>query len=83
MLDYIGEYNGWQIFRNSEGFLEGYKGVGKKIKIDAEKTINSDSKRLVTNTKTPTDFIKFVNGSKPKKSSLPPPEQPKLFPDEL
>jgi len=25
MLDYIGEYNGWQIFRNSEGFLEGYK----------------------------------------------------------
>jgi len=37
MLDYIGEYNGWQIFRNSEGFLEGYKGVGRKIRIDAEK----------------------------------------------
>ena len=48
-----------------------------------KKTINSDSKRLVTNTKTPTDFIKFVNGSKPKKSAIPPPEQPKLFSDEL
>lgn len=87
-MEYIGDYNGYQIFRNSEGYLEGYKSTGRKetiLKDHNGRDIfrRSDHNRIVSQCKDMSCFIKFINGfKKPKpKSSLPAPEQPKLFDD--
>jgi hypothetical protein len=88
-LEYLGDWNKWQVYKNSDGFLEGYKSSNKKINLYKDAKGNQikqsvDSQRIITNAKDMAGFIKFVNGMRPQKpkSLLPPPQQPKLFEDD-
>lgn len=50
---------GYRVYKNADGFMEGYKKVGKsKIKADD----GSDVKRIVTNQTTLSGFGKYVRG---------------------
>ena len=57
--EYLGEYYGYQLYRNKEGFIEGYKGDYDPKK--AKGTFD----RIVTNTTHIEDFPKFVLRQKP------------------
>lgn len=84
-MDYVGTELGYQVFRNSDGFLEGYKKtIGRNIGLDANNNpIPSDCKRVVTNQTTMKGFVDYVNGLKKKKSSIKPETPPSLFNDEI
>lgn len=85
-LEFIGDWNRWMVYRNSDGFLEGYQSCGRKNKIGLdvkgkELFLHTDCKRIVTNAKTMQQFIDFVNGianARKKKSNIPV-DMPKLF----
>lgn len=81
-MDYMGDWDGWQVFKNSTGDFEGYKKTGRKIQLDEKHTINSDSKRVVTNAKNMGDFIKFMQGTKKKEPKIKVVPLPTLFIDE-
>lgn len=76
-MKHIGEYKGYQVFRNSDGFLEGYKTIGEKS--NPTSNPNAESERVVTSTTTITDFQTFIDG--PKKKHKRRVKQPKLFDD--
>lgn len=92
-LEYLGEWNKWRVYKNSEGFLEGYKSSAKKRNLykstNGEQVKQSvDSERVVTNATDMGGFIRFVNGMKPvKESKVKQAEndqkQMKLFNDDL
>jgi intein/homing endonuclease len=75
----LGEWNGWQVYKNSDGFLEGYKSTGRKVKATEDHIVFTDSKRIVTNTKDMAGFIAFVNGTKKKEIKIQVKPMPKLF----
>lgn len=55
----VGEYDGYRVYRNADGFLEGYKGIGEsKIKPGS----HSDVKRIVSNATTMIGFEAYVRG---------------------
>jgi hypothetical protein len=78
-MTHIGDALGYQVYKNDQGFLEGYKKIGKKWVNGAE--LGTDCKRIVTNQKTMDGFMKYVQGlrsrltPKPLKAS----ELPSLF----
>lgn len=80
-MEHIGDYDGYQVYRNSEGFLEGYKKTGKKIMHVNGNDINlgTDCKRIVTNAKTMQGYIDFYLGQKLKPKKVEPAPLPKLF----
>jgi hypothetical protein len=57
--EYIGECNGYQLYRNKDGFIEGYKGDYDKIK--EKGTID----RIVTNTTKVENFPNFIKRNTP------------------
>ena len=86
-LESLGEWNGWQVYKNSEGFLEGYMSTGRKYNLYKDANGNqvkasSDSKRIVTNATDMAGFISFVNGQKKKEPKIKIVPLPKLFEDE-
>jgi len=51
---YLGEYFGYHLYKNLDGFIEGYKEKG----VFGSK--KNDINRIVTNTKMISDFPKFI-----------------------
>jgi len=86
-LEYLGEWNKWEIYKNSDGFLEGYKSSAKKEVVCKDhngQTVKQpvDSKRVITNATDMGGFIRFVNAMKPKKEpAIKVVPLPKLFED--
>lgn len=76
-LEHIGEYDGYQVYRNSDGFLEGYKKIGKRIENGQD--VGKDLRRLVTRAKTMQGFINHALGMKLKPAKPKKVEMPKLF----
>lgn len=75
-MEYIDEVNGYKVYRNADGFLEGYKTTG--IKDDKKQLAGGSSNRLVTECTTIQQFAKLTEAKtklKPKKQ-----EPPSLFP---
>lgn len=54
-MDFVNTFNNWKVFRNSEGFLEGYKTAG------------NDVKRVVTNITTLEEFARWVKPPRKRK----------------
>ena len=84
-LTLVGNYDGWQVYENRDGFLEGYKKVGKN-KYSADSDEGADVKRVVTNQTTMAGFEKYVRGLKTKTTikdkKLPAGKLPNIpFPD--
>ncbi len=61
---YVGESLGYSIYRNKDGFLEGYFGVGKVENPSGSTNNHKDIKRVVSNAKTIEDFAEYVYGMK-------------------
>jgi TRAP-type mannitol/chloroaromatic compound transport system substrate-binding protein len=89
-LEYVGDFNDWKIYKNAEGYYEGWKSGGRKVNILKDTNNNQVSKRtdhnhIVTQAKDMSGFIKVVTDMeerhKPKSSIKP--DQPKLFNDDL
>lgn len=50
----------WKLYRNSQGYIEGYRSsriIGKSV---GGNMIAEQMERIVTNTKDPTQFIKYI-----------------------
>lgn len=60
-LIFEGIEEGYRVYRNSEGLMEGYKKTGKNKYADNDAQ-GSDVKRVVTNQKTLEGFAKYVRG---------------------
>ena len=58
--------DGWRLFKNADGFIEGFKGIGKKIVNDV--VTYKDRKRIVSNQITIEGFKKYLSGLRPKKA---------------
>jgi hypothetical protein len=79
-LEYIGEALDYQVYKNSDGFLEGYKSVGA-IKKETGGTWK-DHKRIVTNATDMAGFENYIKGLKKKpEKKLDLSKLPKLFDD--
>lgn len=80
-MQFVGFYDDFHVYRNSDGFLEGFKKVGKNMS-----TGYKDCKRVVSNQVTPEGFLSYVKGLKPRKKvkdiELKPSQLPSLFSDE-
>lgn len=92
-MEYVGDYAGYRVYRNHEGFLEGIKSTGRIIHTFGKQKMKSDTKRIVTNQTTTDGFVKYVKGIKPLDQSkkfqphqpklpFPNPDQLKLFEDD-
>lgn len=88
-LELVGEWDGWKVHKNADGFYEAYKKSGKgvviKVKANEEINLGTDCKRVVTNAKNMSDFISYMNGLKKKKVKdiqLKPHQLPSLFSNE-
>ncbi len=57
-MEYIGHYYGYQVYRNSQGFLEGYRTIWKHDR-KTKQFIKIDIERIVTNTKLLDEFPKY------------------------
>lgn len=81
-MTYIGEYKGYNVYQNDEGFLEAYKSIGITAFTSKFKTAK-DSKRIVSNTSDLEFFVKnYLTKKKVKPVSYNPekdPNQTKLF----
>lgn len=74
ILEYVGEAENYKVYRNSEGFLEGYKNIGGE---------DGDCKRVVSKESALPNFSKYVKGLNKRKVEPPPlkPGQlPSIFP---
>lgn len=73
--------DGWRLFKNADGFIEGFKGIGKKI-VNGVVTYK-DHKHIVSNQTTIEGFKKYLSGLRPKKRvkdiELKPHQLPSLF----
>lgn len=58
-MTYLGEYKNYQLYRNSEGFIEGFRSIGL-INTDAVCREAKDLKRVVSNVKTVREFLEFI-----------------------
>jgi len=65
-LELVGNEEGYQVFKNYDGFLEGYKRVGN-VKLGPGQDTGKDVKRIVTNQKTLDGFGRYVRGLRAKK----------------
>jgi hypothetical protein len=77
---YLGKHFNYQLYRNSEGYIEGYKSINL---IDTNSYCNAAKSliRIVTNTKEIDEFPKFINRITEKKAKYNPykdPNQQKL-----
>lgn len=74
-MEHIGQYLDYEVFKNKDGLLEGFKSRGKKISLDVYTFTYSDHDRIVTPCKTPEEFVSYVSGlnkkQKVKKAKLP------------
>lgn len=82
-FEHVGDYDGYQVYKNKDGFLEGFKKTGKMI-ISQGENKGTDCKRVVSNQKTMSGFIEYINGFKKKKPKikdipLKPSDLPSLF----
>lgn len=59
-MEYLGQFAGYQCWKNSEGIIEGYKSIGLENVSGKYCRIAKDMKRLVTKTKTIPEFIDAV-----------------------
>lgn len=80
-LEHIGDYDGYQVYRNADGCLEGYKKTGKKIlKLpQGEVNLGTDCKRIITTARTMIDYMKQYERTKKVAIKPKPAELPKLF----
>lgn len=62
----LGQYYGYQLYRNSDGFIEGYKSVGLVEIVGVYCRPAKDLIRIVTNVTEITDFPQFIEKHKPK-----------------
>jgi hypothetical protein len=81
-LEYVGDSNGYTVYRNSDGFLEGYKsivpGKDKGVKhVFKGSIINAiDSKRAVTTVTTLEEFSAQIKIKRPRIKSYDPYKDP-------
>lgn len=73
-MEYLTEISGYQVYKNSDGFLEGYKHSGKAVgKGSNGQKIFSSQKKIVTQETTLEGFKKFIAGTKkPKVQKIKP-----------
>jgi hypothetical protein len=73
-MEYLGEHFDYQLFRNSDGEIEGYKSIGLENSTSYCR-VAKDLKRVVTHTKTIAEFIEHITAknklAKPKKKYNP------------
>lgn len=76
-MEYLTHSGGYALYKNSDGFIEGFKSSGKKIVNGAE--LATGMGHVVTNCTTVAEFEQLIA---PNKTSIKPkpPEQPTLFP---
>ncbi len=78
----MGETAGYRVYKNLDGFMEGYRTIGKNVNNDK----GTDIKRVVTNQTTMEGFALYINGMKSHRSykdvPLKPHQLPSLFNDE-
>lgn len=73
-MELLGEFSGYILYRNSDGFIEGYKKKGKRMV--GEENLGTKLAHVVTDCKTVEEFEKIVNRAKLKPK---PPQQPTLL----
>jgi len=59
-MEYLGQFAGYQCWKNSEGFIEGYKSIGLENVGGKYCRLAKDMKRLVTKTTTIPEFVDAV-----------------------
>lgn len=76
-MEYLTQSCGYNLYKNSDGFIEGFKSTGKKIVNGAE--LATGMGHVVTNCTTVAEFEQLIAGNK---TSIKPkfPEPPSLFP---
>lgn len=74
-LELVGNELGYNIFRNGDGFLEGYRKKGKGASDDLTK----DCERIATNQTTVEGFCKYIRGLRSKNvTRLKPSQLPQI-----
>jgi hypothetical protein len=58
-MEFLGKHMGYQLYRNSEGNIEGYKSIGLQ-NTDSYSRPAKDLKRFVTHAKTIAEFLAVV-----------------------
>ena len=66
-MEYIGSLLNYEVYRNAEGFLEGYRGYGSSKSLPGN---YAHLERIVTNAKTGRGFVEYVKGLKRKNKIL-------------
>lgn len=79
-LEHMGDYDGYQLYRNADGIIEGYKKTGKRM--SGNDNMGTDCKRIVSTSKTVAGWIEFYLGTKLKAKKVKPAPLPKLPFDE-
>lgn len=79
-MEHIGEYDGYQVYRTTDGNLEGYKTTGNKVVNN--RNIGTDCKRIVTTAKTLPDYIDQYLRTKLKPKKVEEQKPPTLFNEE-
>ncbi len=65
-MEYLGEHAGYQCWKNSEGFIEGYKSIGLENVSKKYCRLAKDMTRLVTKTKTTAEFVDAIKAMEAK-----------------
>lgn len=78
-MEHCGDAMGYQVYRNSDGFLEGFKSIGEKSSPTSRP--NANNQRVITNAKDMQGFINFIVGMKSKPAKVKSAPMPKLFDD--
>lgn len=85
-MEYIGQYYGWQLYVNNEGYIEGYRSKKRVDKTGQDLVAlgleYTGVDRLVTMAKTKEEFYKAALASKrkkPQKKEVEDERQAKLF----
>jgi hypothetical protein len=68
-MEYLGEHSGYQCWKNSEGYIEGYKSIGLENVGGKYCRLAKDMKRLVTKTKTVVEFDEAIAAMEAKTKS--------------
>lgn len=70
-MTYVSEIKHCSVFRNDEGYLEGYKGIGKVDFTSVGGIQNHKGvERIVTNARTEEEFALFIKGRRKKKDLI-------------
>lgn len=71
-MEYLGDYNKWQVHKNSEGFLELFKSIGINKELTSTRSIVANQgDRIVTNVKSIAELASFFRKKKKEKKYNP------------